>query len=75
MTSKANGSSWISGQNPAERVLPVFQETTNCKKQFAEKVQFMLVGIEGKGADDNKEIRPLYTRYREKEKLTLPCAF
>jgi len=76
MTSKANGSSWISGQNPAERVLPVFQETTNCKNSFAEKVPVYACRDRRQGLRMIIRKYGRYIRdYREKEKLTLPCAF
>ena len=48
-----------------------FPKTSALQKEFNEKVQFMLVGIE----DKENKIQPMYAKYREKENLIMPCAF
>lgn len=48
-----------------------FPKVSALQKEFGDKVQFMLVGIQ----DKEKQIEPLYARFREHENLIVPCAF
>jgi thiol-disulfide isomerase/thioredoxin len=48
-----------------------FPRTNALQKQFAGKVQFMLVGIQ----DPEKQIEKKYELYRERENLEMPCSF
>jgi thiol-disulfide isomerase/thioredoxin len=48
-----------------------FPKVSALQKEFADKVQFMMVGIE----DPEKQIEPMFAKFRVKENLTMPCAF
>jgi thiol-disulfide isomerase/thioredoxin len=48
-----------------------FPRTSEMQKEFADKVQFMLVGFE----DKEREIRPMFTKLKKKQNLLMPCAF
>ncbi|HEY4061118.1 MAG TPA: redoxin domain-containing protein [Puia sp.] len=48
-----------------------FPRVSALQKEFADKAQFMLVGIE----DKEEQIEPMYARFRKEENLIMPCAF
>ena len=48
-----------------------FPRTNEMQKEFQNKVLFMLVGYQDKG----NQIQKLYSRFRAKEGLVMPCAF
>lgn len=48
-----------------------FPKVNAMQKEFADSVQYMLVGIQ----DKENQIQPMYTRFREKENLRMSCAF
>lgn len=48
-----------------------FPKTNAMQKEFADKVQFMLVGYQ----DREGKIEPMYDRFHEREHLVLPCGF
>lgn len=60
-----------------------FPETNQLSKEFADKVQFMLVGIPDNSArlsdevnkKTDEKIRPLYEKFRKKYNLELPVAY
>lgn len=48
-----------------------FPHMNAIQKEFANRVQIMLVGRQ----DEQAQIQPMYDRFRERENLILPCAF
>lgn len=48
-----------------------FPTTSAMQKHFSANVQIMMVGIQ----DQQNQIQPMYARFREFEKLVMPCAF
>jgi len=48
-----------------------FPHNNGLQKEFGDKLQVMQVGVE----DPEHEIRPMYAKFREKEHLTMACAF
>ncbi|MHA4811789.1 TlpA family protein disulfide reductase [Flavitalea flava] len=48
-----------------------FPHVNEIQKNLGERVQVMMVGIE----DPNKQVEIIYSRYRAKEDLLMPCAF
>jgi len=48
-----------------------FPKISELQKEMGDKVQFMLVGIQ----DQENQIELMYDKFKEKEKLVMPCAF
>jgi thiol-disulfide isomerase/thioredoxin len=48
-----------------------FPRVSKLQQEFGEKVQFMIVGVE----DREGQIEPMYAKFREKERLVMPCDF
>ncbi len=48
-----------------------FPKISELQKEMGDKIQFMLVGIQ----DQENQIEPMYDKFKEKEKLVMPCAF
>jgi len=48
-----------------------FPHVSELQKHFQGRVQFMMVGIQ----DKEKQIEPMFARFREHEGLVMPCAF
>lgn len=46
-------------------------KSNEIQKELGEKVQVMMVGIQ----DPDNKIQPMYAKYRERQHLTMPCAF
>jgi thiol-disulfide isomerase/thioredoxin len=52
-----------------------FPKTNRMQNEFQNKVQFMLVAIEGQEVDKEQLTRAIFDKFREKGNLILPCAF
>jgi thiol-disulfide isomerase/thioredoxin len=48
-----------------------FPRVSAMQKEFGNKVQFIMVGIE----DRENQIEPMFAKFRKKENLVMPCAF
>lgn len=48
-----------------------FPKINELQKQMGDRVQFMLVGIQ----DREGQIEPMFDKFKEKERLIVPCAF